>query len=253
MADSPIPDGPTPGAGAGGYPGLPVVLRMEDRVAVVVGGGTVGGRRALALVAAGARVTVVDPHPGGSVEALAADGAVVLHRRPVDPVRDIADAHLVVAATDDPGVNERVAAAAGATTALVSRADDAAVSEVLFPAMVRHGPLEVAVSTSGAAPGVAAWAAEQLRNGLDGLLGADPGTLARLVDVVTGAREEWRRRMEHRPEECRPEEQSPDGHSSAGSRAPDWRNAIDGTMLELVRHGRLAEAKEHLSACRSSS
>jgi siroheme synthase-like protein len=218
---------------------LPVGLVLAGRRCVVVGGGAVGGRRAASLVAAGAEVVVVDPSPGAEVEELAAGGRATVLRRPADPDGDVPGAALVVCATGDPVVDAAVAAAAARSGALVNRADAAGAGDVVLPAVVDHGPLRVAVHgpVGRPAPAAGAWAAGRLRSGLTELLGLDAAATGLLVDVVAEVREEL----------------AGGGRSSATPGAADWRNGLDGTMLELICRGRRAEAKDHLLACLSSS
>lgn len=225
---------------------VPVQLRVAGRRCVVVGGGAVGARRALRLLDAGASVVVVDPAPHAELAGPAGAGAVQLDRRAVgredgaagaDEV--VQGAFLVVAATPSVEVNDAVAAAARARGALVSRADDAAGSDALWSAVAALGPVEVSVGTAGAAPALAAWVADRLDEGLADLLGADAATLEALAELLAELRRERVTRVE--------------GDPAARAGAPDWRSAIDRSMLELISRGRRAEAKERLQACRSSS
>jgi precorrin-2 dehydrogenase/sirohydrochlorin ferrochelatase len=62
---------------------------------------------------------------------------------------------LVVAATDDPPVNRRVARSAKRRGALVNVVDDPALCDFFVPSVLHRGPLQVAVSTGGVAPGLA--------------------------------------------------------------------------------------------------
>ena len=132
---------------------LPVILCLEGRPCVVVGGGAVGARRAQALAEAGARVRVVDPSPCEALEALSLAGKLELTRRPVE-ASDLDGAFLVVVATNDPRVNLAVAELAAARGALLNRADDATQGDLRFMARARRGPITLAVSVRPAAPAV---------------------------------------------------------------------------------------------------
>jgi adenosylcobinamide kinase/adenosylcobinamide-phosphate guanylyltransferase len=95
-------------------PGYPLTVRMDGRLAVVVGGGSgaasaLAAREAAALRAAGAAVLVVAPEPGAPLEAQAASGEVAV-RRGRYQASDLAGAWLVVACADRPEVNAAVAA-----------------------------------------------------------------------------------------------------------------------------------------------
>lgn len=121
--------------------GLPLLVDLTGRRAVVVGGGPVGRRRAGSLVEVGARVVVVDPAPSLSPVA----GIAELVRRRWEPT-DLDGAWLVVAATDDPDVNARVAAEAERRGVFCLRTDRAAGGTARMPAVVRRGPVTVAVN-----------------------------------------------------------------------------------------------------------
>src|SRR3954468_22897333 len=121
----------------------PLFLDLRDRRVVVVGGGEVGARRVRGLLAAGAAVVVVDPHP--STE-LPADVDVV--RRPF-AAEDVVDAALVLACTGDASVNSAVAEAAAACAIWCVRSDEADSSAAWVPAQTEVDGVHVAISASG--------------------------------------------------------------------------------------------------------
>lgn len=131
-------------------PGYPVTLLLEGRSCLVVGGGPVAERKAAGLVAAGARVTVVAPSVAAGLAAM----DVELLRRPFE-ASDVAGRRLVVSATGRPEVERAVRDAAEAAGVLVNAADDPEACSVLLPAIVRRGPVTVAVSTTGRSPALA--------------------------------------------------------------------------------------------------
>ncbi|MEK7474188.1 MAG: bifunctional precorrin-2 dehydrogenase/sirohydrochlorin ferrochelatase [Candidatus Coatesbacteria bacterium] len=123
-----------------------------SRVAcLVVGGGTVATRKVRTLVAGGARVTVVSPAVAPWIAALARRGLIALRRRPYAGT-DVLGQRIVVAATDDPALNDRVGRAADRSGALACVASSARHSRLIFPAVVRHGRVTVAVHTGGRSP-----------------------------------------------------------------------------------------------------
>ena len=215
---------------------LAVQLDVVGRRCVVVGAGPVGARRASALVDAGADVLVVGPRAVARVRDAAASGAMTWQQRDF-VADDLAGAVLAVAATGVAAVDDSVSAAGRHHAVLVNRADRAGLGDLSFPAVLRRGPLSVAVSTGAAAPAVTRLLAEVLDDGLDAALGLDAAQIAGLVEVVAEVRSELR-----------------DQRDGDGSPAPlDWRSALDGSILDLIRQGRRAETKERLLACLSSS
>jgi precorrin-2 dehydrogenase/sirohydrochlorin ferrochelatase len=198
----------------------PVSLVVAGRRCVVVGGGSVAARKASSLVAAGADVLVVAPEIADEVREL----PVELAERPYRP-GDLDQAWLVIAATDDPEVNRQVHADGAAARVWVNAADDPEACAFTLPAVLRRGPVTVAVSTGGRSPALAGW----LRDKIAGELGPEIG---RLAEMLSEARDELQAA----------------GRSTEGV---DWRRALDSDMLDLIRSGRMAQARERLQACLS--
>ncbi|WP_344302658.1 uroporphyrinogen-III C-methyltransferase [Nocardioides bigeumensis] len=120
----------------------PIGLRLRGRRVVVVGGGHVAQRRVPGLLAAGADVVVVSPAVTPALEGLVPEIAWI--ERGFDE-HDLDEAWYAVAATDDPGVNAAVAAAADERRIFCSRADDAREATAWTMASGHHGSVTVAV------------------------------------------------------------------------------------------------------------
>jgi siroheme synthase-like protein len=204
-------------------PRYPVHLDVVDRPVLVVGGGTVAGRRARELRACGAQVTVVAAAIEGDPATW--EGVTIAHRPYASG--EAREYRLVVAATDDAGVNRLVCADAEKAGVWANNASLPGGGAVAVPAVLRRGPVLMSVGTGGASPGLAAWLRDQIAD----LLGPEVAVLAELVG-------EARREVRTDPR---------------ADVVPDWRPALDSGMLDLIRLGRIPEAKERLSACRSSS
>ncbi|MCK5377163.1 MAG: uroporphyrinogen-III C-methyltransferase [Acidobacteria bacterium] len=129
----------------------PVMLEVRDRRCLVVGGGGVALRKVQGLVEEGARVTVIAPEVVEPLIEMAAQGEIVLERRPyhADAVDDY---HLVFAATDDREVNARVFSDAEEAGIWANVADDPELCSFHLPARVRRGPLQLAIGSAGEAP-----------------------------------------------------------------------------------------------------
>jgi uroporphyrin-III C-methyltransferase / precorrin-2 dehydrogenase / sirohydrochlorin ferrochelatase len=126
------------------FPPYPSGLRLQGRRVLVVGGGHVAQRRVPRLLAAGADVVVVSPETTPAVEGLAGAGEITWRKRGYEPA-DIDDAWYVIAATDDPAVNERITADAEGQRIFCVRADDGAEATAWTPAVGRHAGVTVAV------------------------------------------------------------------------------------------------------------
>ena len=130
---------------------LPVGICVEGRKCLVIGGGKIGTRKVGTLLKAGAVVTVVSPTVGEELAAQIEAGQVAWNK---GPFRDehLADAFLVVAATDDQTVNSAVVKAAAERGVLICDASRAERSEVIFGALLETGDVTVAVFSGGRDP-----------------------------------------------------------------------------------------------------
>jgi siroheme synthase-like protein len=165
---------------------LPLFLKLTGRQVVLVGGGSVATAKLRQLLAAGATVRVVAPEIARAIRQAAESPAseVTLLRRPFEPA-DIDDAWLVVAAAT-PEVNRQVSEAAETRRIFVNAVDDPANASAFLSGVVRRDGVTVAISTSGAAPALAAL----LREGLDALL---PRDLPKWVWQARAERVAWKR------------------------------------------------------------
>lgn len=154
---------------------LPIFLRVQDRVAVVIGGGPVAARKAELLLKCGARVRLVAPELAPSTQELlrlhSADSQMS-HLCASFAARHLDEAALVIAATDSAEVNALVSHTARSRGVPVNVADDAEHSDFILPAIVDRSPLILAVSSAGTAPVLARRVREQLEAQLPARLGA---------------------------------------------------------------------------------
>ncbi len=154
----------------------PIVLRLDGRRALVVGGGKVAARRVGGLLEAGARVVVVSPRFAPGFRRLVATRGVACIERSYR-LDDVTGADLAIAATDDREVNARVRSDARQAGVPVCVVDDPEHSDFIVPAVVRRGDFLLAISSGGASPGLVG----QLRRELDLLVPEDAAVLVRLL------------------------------------------------------------------------
>ncbi len=175
---------------------LPIFLRVQDRETVVVGGGAVAARKAELLARCGARVTLIAPELSrAAAELISKEQGRVRHLQAAFEPQHLADAALVIAATDSPHVNASVAAAAGARHLPVNAVDDLRLSSFFLPAVVDRSPVVVAIGSQGTAPVLA----RRLREQLEALLPARLGALARFAGLRRSAVQQTLRPSERRP------------------------------------------------------
>jgi precorrin-2 dehydrogenase / sirohydrochlorin ferrochelatase len=129
-------------------------LRLTGRRCVVVGGGEVGLEKVEGLLASDGRVVLVAPDAVPQLEALAAEGSIEWLRREYEP-GDLEGTFVVIAATGDTDVNIRVYEDAERRAMLVNVVDVPPLCNFILPAIVRTGPLAIAISTAGASPALA--------------------------------------------------------------------------------------------------
>jgi siroheme synthase-like protein len=129
-------------------------LRLAGRRCLVVGGGEVGLEKVEGLLVCDADVTLVAPEAVDELRDYAREGSIRWEQRPYGP-DDLEGAFLVIASTDDTDVNIRVYEDAEARAMLVNVVDVPPLCNFILPAIVRSGPLAIAISTAGASPALA--------------------------------------------------------------------------------------------------
>lgn len=91
---------------------LPIMLNVQGKLVIIIGGGAVAERKAFPLLEAGAELLIISPSLSGTLPAMAEGGRLQWISRPYAP-GDLQGAVLVYAASDDRAVNERVAGKPG--------------------------------------------------------------------------------------------------------------------------------------------
>jgi precorrin-2 dehydrogenase len=129
-------------------------LRLSGRPCLVVGGGSVGLEKVEGLLACDGDVTLVAPDAVPELEAYAAEGSIRWERREFDD-EDLDGRFLAIAATSITDVNIAVYEGAERRAMLVNVVDVPPLCNFILPAIVRNGPLAIAISTAGASPALA--------------------------------------------------------------------------------------------------
>jgi siroheme synthase-like protein len=156
-------------------------LRLTGRRCVVVGGGDIGLEKVEGLLACDATVRVIAPEVHPELERLAAEGSIAWDRREYE-TGDLEGALIAIAATDDTDINIRVYDDAEARAMLVNVVDVPPLCNFILPAIVRTGPLAVAISTAGASPALA----KRMKREISELFGEAYADLAVLLNEVRG-------------------------------------------------------------------
>ncbi len=146
---------------------FPMFVKLEGRRCLVVGAGRVAEAKVGSLLVTGADVRVVGRSPTSVVKRLARTGKISWIPREFDP-GDLDGVVVVVSATS-PEVNERVCREARRRGVLCNVVDDPARCDFYYPAVVRRGDLQIAISTGGNSPALA----QRLRKELEKRFGPE--------------------------------------------------------------------------------
>jgi len=156
-------------------------LKLKGQRCLVIGGGDVGLEKVEGLLACDGDVTLIAPEAHPALQEHAAEGSIGWERREYAGPADLEGALLAIAATDRSEVNIRVYEDAEARSMLVNVVDVPPLCNFILPAIVRSGPLAIAISTAGASPALA----KRMKREIADAFG-EP--YARLAVILNGAR-----------------------------------------------------------------
>ena len=210
------------------YPYYPIYLDIEGRDVLIVGGGNVCARKAETMLKYGARVTIVAPETTAEIEQWEREGALTLRRKAYEET-DLEGASIVIASTDDPCVNARVARDCRRRRIPVNVVDVTHLCEFIVPAIVERGSIQIAVSTGGKSPALA----RTLKEDLQKLVGPEYDEINELLGTLR------------------------DGAKKTLPTDVDRKRFFDGILaagvLEMMRSGRKGEAYETIiRACEAA-
>jgi siroheme synthase-like protein len=156
-------------------------LRLSGRRCLVVGGGDVGLEKVEGLLACDGDVVLVAPDAIEPLRDLADEGSIRWERREYRP-EDLEGTFMVIAATNDTDVNIGVYEDAERRAMLVNVVDVPPLCNFILPAIIRSGPLAIAISTAGASPALA----KRIRDEIAEEYGEPYARLAILLNEVRG-------------------------------------------------------------------
>ena len=157
-------------------------LKLKGRRALVVGGGDIGLEKVEGLLACDGDVTLVAPVAHPQLESLAAEGSIRWEKRAYGGPEDLEGVFMVIACTDDSEVNIGVYDDAEKRAMLVNIVDVPPLCNFIRPAIVRSGPLAIAISTAGASPALA----KRMKREIAEQFGEDYARLAVLLNDARG-------------------------------------------------------------------
>ena len=157
----------------------PVNLDIRSRNCLVVGGGSVGTRKANTLLQCGAVVTVVGPAISKKLQALGGQKDLFIKSRGYR-TSDLDGMFLVIGATDNEDLNRRISQDAGQRNILCNIADQPERCNFILPAVIRRGDLVIGISTSGHSPAMS----KHLRKVLEKQFGEEYADFLKLMGAI---------------------------------------------------------------------
>jgi precorrin-2 dehydrogenase len=157
-------------------------LKLDGRRCVVVGGGEIGLEKVEGLLACSAQVTLIAPEAIDPLSRLAQEGSISWERRAYAGPQDLEGVFLAIAATDDTEVNIAVYEHAERRAMLVNVVDVPPLCNFILPAIVRSGPVAIAISTAGASPALA----KRMKREIAAMFGEHYAQLAVMLNDVRG-------------------------------------------------------------------
>ncbi|HHO59251.1 MAG TPA: uroporphyrinogen-III C-methyltransferase [Thiotrichales bacterium] len=200
---------------------LPIFIQIKQRPCLVVGGGGIAARKVALLRKAQADVSVVAPVLCAELDALHAEGQIKHIAREFEE-SDLDHCVLVIAATDQRDINERVSMLANRLRLPVNVVDNPDLCSFIMPSIIDRSPVVIAVSTGGSSPVLA----RLIRTKLEGSIPAAYGRLAKLVE---GFRDKVKKAF-----------------PNVESRRGFWETILEGNVAELVFSGHEDDAKQLL-------
>ena len=191
---------------------------LQSRRCVVIGGDAEAERKVQGLLAANASVTVISEILTRNLTLWTDEGRLTWLPRACQP-GDLQGAWLAIAATRDSALAARLKKEAETHGVLLNVTDDVPNSNFVAGAVMRRGPLAIAVSTSGRSPALAA----RMRRQLEETFGPE---YADLLDLLADLRQ---------PVAAR--------HPGFEARKAVWTQLLDSGVLDLLRKGEVAEAR----------
>ncbi|MCE8425148.1 MAG: bifunctional precorrin-2 dehydrogenase/sirohydrochlorin ferrochelatase [Candidatus Methanoperedens sp.] len=160
---------------------VPLLLNLQEKKVVIFGGGEVGERKAL-FFCDYAKVTVVSKEFTGKLSELQIKKIIQLIKvnelTETDISRHLKDAFIVIPATNDMILNEKIAGIAENSGQLVNRVDD--LGDVIVPSIIRRGDIVIGISTLGQSPALSKY----IRKNIEGVITPGLAVMTRLQNEI---------------------------------------------------------------------
>ncbi|MES9940699.1 MAG: siroheme synthase CysG [Candidatus Thiodiazotropha sp. 6PLUC2] len=198
---------------------FPIFLDIKNKTCLVIGGGAVAERKTALLLKSGADVVLISPELTQNLTGWR-DMGRLNHVQRAFHDEDISEQHLIIAATNDPTLNQQIANLANQRRIPVNVVDQPSLCSFIVPSIIDRSPVVAAVSTGGASPVLA----RLIRSRLESLIPAGYGRLANLCN-------RFRQRVK-------------DHFSQPEDRRLFWDRVLEGGVAERVFSGDDDEADQ---------
>ena len=204
-----------------------ISLNIKNKNCIVIGGGNVAVRKIQGLLECGANVTVISKEVAPVIQELESKGMIKLKLQPYTQ-GDLGDSYLVICATDNEGLNAKVAKECLGKGILVNVVDDPSLCSFFVSSTIRQGDLAISVSTNGQSPLLAS----KIKRELESQFGTEYKAFLELLGYA-------RKRAKA---ECNEPEK----------RKLIYKSIVNSDVIELLRSGQESLAKERIDQCISS-
>lgn len=136
---------------------FPIFLKLEELETLIVGGGNVGLEKLNALLKSspGARITLVAETFLEEIKSIAANCKKIRLIERSFRARDLQSKDIVILATDDKSLHERIRIQARKRRILVNVADTPDLCDFYLGSVVTKGNVKIGISTNGKSPTIA--------------------------------------------------------------------------------------------------
>ena len=200
---------------------LPIFFNIKNRHCVVIGGGDVATRKVSMLLKASAAITLYSPEICHELLAMAEVGTIKYIANNFEPSQ-LADACMVIAATDDEAVNIAVSVSAKAQNIPVNVVDAPDLCTFTMGSIIDRSPVVIAISSEGNAPVLARY----IRAKIETML---PATYGRIADIAGEFRDQVKAKF-----------------ATTQARRIFWEGILQGPMVERVLSGQEQAARDLL-------
>ena len=200
---------------------LPIFMDVRGRTCLIVGGGEVAARKVQMLLRAGAKVEVVAPELGNTMQTFNQEGKIQWIEAGFDPAH-LQNPALVYAATDRQSINQQVSELAKEKNIPVNVVDTPSLCNFITPSIIDRSPVVAAISTGGASPVLA----RLIRSRLESMIPAAYGQFATLAAKFRDTAKE---------------------KIDPKNRRLFWEKAFQGPIAEMIFSGRTDEAEQAMN------